>query len=163
MVEVDYVEPGITLHHSDVVDTAELYQIMKHWLEKRNYLFYEKEYHDTLKKEDRSLLIKWRADKKIDDYTKFVIEIKITGSDLSTVKLKNKKAMKGNITLAFESYLETDYENRFESSTILKIFRGLYDKLILTSKTQRYEKELKDETYAFRQDIKTYLGMEKTV
>lgn len=167
MAEIDYVVPGIVVEKRGVVNVSELYKVLKEWLEKRKYTIIEKEYTDEADyssseeeepKEKKKLAIKWKAEKEIDDYTRFVIEISLKGN-VEEISLKSRKAYKGVITISFESYMEQDYEDRFENSPLFKITRGIYDKFALKKKFSEYSKELKDETYDVYYETKAYLGL----
>jgi hypothetical protein len=157
MSEIDHVVPAIVVEKKGVVNLADLYSLMKKWLEKRKYAVIEKEYTDE-GVEEKKLSIKWVAEKEVDDYTRFVIEVGVKG-DVKNVELKKKKAVKGVITVKFESYLEMDYRENWENSPIVKFFRGIYDKLALGNRFSRFTKELKEETYDLYYEVKSYLGM----
>jgi len=157
MVEIDYVIPEITISKEGIIDLQELYSLLKKHLIERRYDLTEKK-HDV---KEGSFEIKWEAFKKVDDYTKFNIEIGIKGSNVKEVKLKKIKAFSGNFIIKFESYLKKDYEDSFENKPILKFFRTLYDNFILRNKFNQYNKELNDETYAIYNESKAYLNIKK--
>jgi hypothetical protein len=167
MVEVDYVVPGIVVEKDGIVNVSEMYKVLKEWFEKRNYAVIEKDFSDESDvdrsdsenpKEKKKIAIKWKCEKEVDDYTRFVIEINLKGN-VNEVLLKNKKAYKGIITVKFESYMEQDYEDRFENSPLFKITRGIYDKFALKKRFSEYSKKLKDETYDVYYETKAYLGL----
>ncbi len=167
MTEVDYVVPGIVVEKDGVVNVSEMYKMLKEWFEKRNYTVIEKNVSDESdvdgsdsggSKEKKRIAIKWKCEKEVDDYTRFVIEISLKGK-VSEVLLKNRKAYKGVITVKFESYMEQDYEDRFENSPLFKITRGIYDKFALKKRFSEYSKELKEETYDVYYETKAYLGL----
>ncbi len=158
MGEIDYIILGISIEEKAIFNMGDLYKVMKKWFLNNKYDFIEKEYIDIEKKD---IAIKWVAEKKVDDYTKFAIEVRIKTKGLKSVEIKNKKSNKGRITVKYESYLEKDYEDNWESNPMSKFLRSIYDKFILKSKFEGYSKELKEETYAVFNETKTYLGLHK--
>ncbi|MBU2634613.1 MAG: hypothetical protein KJ674_05215 [Nanoarchaeota archaeon] len=157
MAEIDYVIPEITITKEGIIDLQELYSLLKKHLIERKYDLEEKK-HDV---KEGSFEIKWASFKKVDDYTKFNIDLGINGSNIKEIKLKKVKAFSGNFKIKFESYLGKDYEDSFENNPILKFFRTLYDNFILRDKFNQYNKELKDETYAIYNEVKAYLNIKK--
>ena len=160
MTEFDYVVHPIRIYHDDVLDTTEVYRLLQEWLTLRDYTLYEKEYLVDART-GHNLYIFWRAEKKIDDYTQFVIEIRIRGSNIDEATVKNKKYIKGTFNIAFESFLELDYEARWEQKPILKIWRGIYDRLFIKDKMDRYSEELKNDTYNVYDETKAFLSLKK--
>ncbi len=158
MSEIDYIILGIKVEKKAIFNMADLYKVMKKWFLDNNYEFIEKEYIDIAK---TNLSIKWVAEKKIDDYTKFVIEVRIKTQGLKIVTVKHKKSNKGKISAKFESYLEKDYEDSWETNPISKFLRSIYDKFALKSKFDQYSGQLKEETYAVFNETKAYLNLHK--
>ena len=157
MSEKDYVVPGIVTEKKGVVEIREVYRVLKKWLEKRGYVIIEKKYSDEIR-EEKSISIGWEAEKEVDDYTRFVIKVSLKGKG-EEVKLKKKDAFKGVVSVKFESWLEQDYEERWEASPIFKFFRGMFDKYALSKRFNRYAEELKEDTYDIYQEIKSFLGL----
>lgn len=158
MAEVDYVIPELKLTKEGVFDLKEVYNLMKEFLLQRRYDVTEKENSFN---EVGSLKIKWEGEKKVDDYTKFMIEVTVNGSGIKDVELKKKKALSGKFSIKFESYLKKDYEDTWDQRPLPKFFREIYDKFVIGSKFNRYTKDLKEETYALYNEVKSYIGVGK--
>ncbi|MBU1203780.1 MAG: hypothetical protein KKG60_01795 [Nanoarchaeota archaeon] len=161
MSEIDYVIPGIVVEKEGIVDISDLYKLMRNWLEKRDYSVVEKEYVDEVA-EKSSISIKWEGEKDVDDYTRFIIKVGIKGK-VENVRLKKKNAVKGVISIKFESCMEQDYEEKWENSPVFKFFRGIFDKYGMKNRFNKYSKELRENTYDLYYEVKAYLGLLKTV
>ena len=159
MVEIDYIVPELTAVKEGIIDLQELYSLMKKHLAERRYDLTEKRHE--IKETSNALEIKWEASKRVDDYTRFNIEVSVKGSDIKEVKLKKIKALSGNFKIKFESYLKKDYEDVFENRPIMKFFRTLYDNFVIKSKFDKYSDELKNETYALYNETKAFLNIKK--
>ena len=158
MVEVDYViPPEITLSYEGDLDLKELYSLVKTWLKDRGFFLIEKEHEGSHEK----FKSKWDGEKKIDDYAKYVIKVTINATNLKNISAKNKNMYNGEFSVAFESYIQKDYEDRLEKKPLAKIFRGFYGKFIEKSREEHYEKELKELTTTFYNEIKAFFSLKR--
>lgn len=158
MSEQDYVVQKTTLSYTGSLNVKELYFLIKNWLNDRGFYIIEKEHHGKAG-ETTSLKTKWQAEKKVEDYTKYVMKVKIKVSNL---KETNKaKYHSGDYQVEVESYLEKDYEDRFESKPMLKFFRALYDKFIEKSRFSKYEEDLRQLTTALLNELKSFFNLAK--
>lgn len=160
MAEYDYVVRDIEVKKKGEYDLKELYTTLKDWLNEHGYDIIEKEYEDLLET-GKDLRIKWKAMKKLDDYTQFVIEVTIKVKDWKEVEAEAHKLVSGNLEIKFESYFEKDYEERWELRPLQKFMRGVFDKFVLRSKWERLEKDLKEETFQLRDLSKQFLDLIK--
>ncbi len=159
MVEIDYViPPEINISYEGDLDLRELYMLVKSWLRDKGFFLIEKEHEGTHEK----FKSKWDAEKKVDDYTKYVIKVTINASKLKQISTTNKNMYNGEFSVAFESYIEKDYENRLEKKPLLKFFRGIYGKFVEKSREENHEQELKELTTSFYNEIKAYFGLKLT-
>mgnify|MGYP001602945097 FL=1 len=159
-MEMNYIVRELELKQTAVFDVLELYKLIKNWVKENKYSLFEREY-ENIKKELLSTKIKLEASKKIDEYTRYVIGIKFNIMDYEEAEVKNKKLVKGEIRFLFESHVDTDYEDRLENRPIRKFLRAIYDRLIARDKYEKYEKELKDDTYNLYNEIKAFLNLYK--
>ncbi len=159
MAEIDYVAKDVKVSQEAVFNMSELYRFIKNWFIQHRYFFFEKEYLEFLKEGGKSASIKWTANRKMDDYTKFHIEVRIRFKDLKTVKTNKGMLNKGEVSFKFEAYLEKDYENNWEANFFTKFLRGVYDKFIIRGKLERYSAELLDEMYDVYNEVKAYLNI----
>ena len=161
MAEEDYVIRDLKLGYSGILDFNELYKLLKSWFSSHKYVLAEADYNDVFKGELKDMRIKFKADRMVDDYHKFTIEVGITIENHEVVVNKNKKFCKGNLKLKFESYVVRDYEETWEGRPVQKFFRGLYDKFVAGEKGSELNKELKEETYEIFNEVKSFLNLYK--
>ncbi len=156
MAEYDYVVSSIKVKQTAVFKLQDLYKILKKWFSDRNYHLAEAEYADT---ERKQFSIKWLADKKADDYTKFIIEVNIKGSNLEHLEHRGKKLQKGELEVNFASYLKSDYEHYWGNKFTRQFIRGIYDKFAQKAKMDKYHEELYEDTYAAYDEVKSFLKL----
>ncbi len=163
MAEADWIIRGdnLVIQKKAQFNMIDLYRTLKAWFDLNGYIFHEKEYEDTIRKDKKSVAIKWAGQKYIDNYTRLVIELSITLKKYEIIETKQGKTVEGALTIKYEAYIETDYEERWENSPFLKFTRGIFDKFIATGKRERQEKEIKDDTYDIFNRTKSYLNLQK--
>jgi hypothetical protein len=163
MTELSPVYEG-KVTHDGLFDFKGTYQFLYDWFSHYNYIVVEQRYSEKATPEGKELEIKWLCLRKISDYFRFQINLTIRTSRLNPVEVvidgvKTKKD-KGYIELKFGSYLERDYESKWESNPISKFFRGLYDKYIIKTRIEAYEDQLAVEVEEMIAQAKSFLDLE---
>ncbi|MEK6826513.1 MAG: hypothetical protein AABX90_02710 [Nanoarchaeota archaeon] len=165
MVQRDTIVPNVKIKDKSIFSLEELYKLLYRWFELRNYDFQEKEYKD----EDtgggpKHLEIRWYAERKINDYFKFVIETSFLVRGLEKVEIERGgikiKTDKGEVELKVKAYILKDYENRWETG-FMRFLRGFYEKFIIRSRIEDLENELYEETYSYMDEIKAFLNLHR--
>src|SRR3989344_8877287 len=89
MPQIDIIVPNIKIKERSVFSLDELYKMLVRWFELHRYDFQEQEYRDeNLGEKGKHLEIKWYAEKKIDDYFKFVIKINLFILGLESIEIE---------------------------------------------------------------------------
>jgi len=157
MGETDYVIRDLTIRKEGVIDFRELYKLMKEWCKQRKYQFLEKEYSDKDSEKGKTLLVRWEFRKKVDDYTREIIDTIIKGSNLKEAKTTRKKVFQGSILISFDAYVEKDYEENWGVNPVSKFIREVFDKIVMNQHFDKVNKELRNETYALFDELKKYI------
>lgn len=161
MSETDFIIKELKISQRTQFNMIELYKTLKSWLEINRYDFFEKEYEEVKKKSQNSVKIKWEGQKAIDDYSLFVIEIKLKLDNYEIIETKKEKLVDGRLTLSFTSKIVSDYEEKWEKSPIWQFLRAVSDKYFTEKKRKMFEKELKDDTHDIFNRTKTFLNLYK--
>lgn len=159
MAEIDYVIPALKVSQEAIFEFDELYKMLKKWFSDHNYDFFEREYLDTREEGSVSNSIKWEAERKVDEYTKFHIEVRLKCDNVKQVIKKDRKAVKGILVIKFECFLEKDYEDNWEKNFMLKFMRAVYDNFLLRGKFDKYAEDLREETYDIFNQTKSFLRL----
>ena len=159
MTEVDYIVKPIEINYSGIVNIKELYELIRLWFNDKGFFTMEKESEGSEDENGSNFATKFEASKKVEEYTKYMIEIKIKAKSLKETSEQN--AYQGEYNVSFESYLEKDYEDRNENKPILKILKGLYEKLVERNRLSKYESELMELTNAVYNEVKAFLNLAK--
>ena len=158
------IASGIKVKQTGVFALDELYLLLYKWFELYGYDFQEQEYRDIEKAGKKNLEIRWYAEKKIDDYIKFVIKVSMMVVGMEDVEIEEegvkKSTKKGTVEYRFDAYLEKDYENRWEGG-VMKFLREVYDKFIIKGRIEALEGELQAELYKLMDEVKAFLNMHR--
>ena len=159
MSEIDYVLKNIKVTEKDTqIDFKKFYQFLNKLLVDNGYFVMEKEYINKLKDDIKNKSIRLNAVKRMDDYSRFFISIRLKLLDAVEVEGEKELFYHGDVSLNFECYIEKDYNNKWEKNAILKFLRTIYDYVFLRSVFTEYEKQIKEETYDIFNKTKNYLG-----
>lgn len=164
MSQKDIIASGIKVKQRSVFDLSELYTLLYKWFELYGYDFQEQEYREIDKGGKKNLEIRWYAEKKIDDYMKYVVKVSFMVLGLEGVEVEDdgtkRKSNKGEVEFRFDAYLEKDYEDRWQGG-VIKFLREVYDKFIIKGRIEGLEGELNGELYKIIDEIKAFLNMHR--
>ncbi len=165
----DFLTAPKIISNSLVYDQKEFYNYLKRWFSLRSYDINEGSYTEKILANGKKLYsFVWMNDKRVDDYTKFVIGLDFS-AEVENIQIelhdgKKKTAQKGTITLKFTSFIEKDADLEWtigKKTAYRAIFMEIYDKIIAKGKWARYQTNLGKDFNALMGDVKTYLKMHR--
>ena len=159
MVASDSVVYPMSLTYSGTFNLKELYSLIRSWFNERGFFTMEKESEASEEEAGSNFYTNFVSFKKAEEYTKLTIEISIKSKSLK--ETSEQYIYKGEINVSFKSYLERDYEDKYENKPIVKFFRGFYEKLVEKSRFNRYESDLRDYTNAVYNEVRAFLNLSK--
>lgn len=161
----DFLSPAKTISSTLTYDQKELYKYFQKWLSERGYDVAEIDYTEKILSEGKKLYaFTWICDKRVDDYTKFMISIDFK-AEAENVHIelhdgKKKTAQQGSVTAKIVTYMEKDIESEWaltKRSPYNSLMREIYDKMITKGKWASYQAKLGKDAQALMTDLKTYL------
>ncbi len=162
MAEIDYVHPPskpLKVVQESTFDMNQLYKLGRSWFGKHGYDFFEKEYVSSQREDAKNASIKWEAEREVDDYVKFHIEVRIKFKNLREVQGKKKVLNSGEVSFSIEAYLAKDYEARWEKGFMSKFIRGVYDMFVIRGKIDKDKQRLDREAREFFNEIRMFLKL----
>jgi hypothetical protein len=151
--------------YNGIFKMSDLYRIAHSLLVDMKYQVEEKKYKEKVSQGGRELEIAWDATKNFDDYTRFRITVGwfIVGmvdveTEVEGVKVKQNKA---DVEITINSYLETDYEGRWETHPVAKFFKGIHDKYLYRSTFLDYQDKIYKEAYKFENEMKAFFNLNR--
>ncbi|HIH14966.1 MAG: hypothetical protein QT08_C0021G0020 [archaeon GW2011_AR17] len=161
----DFLSPPKTINSTLVYDQKELYRYLQKWLSERGYDVAELDYTEKILADGKKLYaFNWICDKRVDDYTKFMVSIDFK-AEAENVQIelqdeKKKTAQKGTVTIKIATYIEKDIEAEWslkKEAPYRALMREIYDKMVTKGKWARYTNKLAKDANLLISDIKTYL------
>jgi hypothetical protein len=165
MSQRDYVVMKMPVIQTEVaMDLDEFYKTLHQWFSSNGYDFQETEYKER-REEGKNIKIKWYAEKKMDDYVKYVIETEFNIQNIEDVVVKKRdkkiKVVKCNAEVDFVAYLLKDYEDVWTKGAFVKFYREFYDRFIIGSRLGKQENELKEDVDKIVNEIKSFLNLHR--
>jgi len=149
--------------HAGIFEFKEFYRYMYEFWRDYQYLLIEKKYSEKIKAEGKDVEIEWVMLRKISDYFRFKIAVTTRVTKMVSVEVQEGGVKtsrdKGEIEIKFASWLEKDWDNKWEQNPITKFLRGMYDRYIIRSRAEFYEDKLKSELDEAMAQFKSFLAL----
>lgn len=151
------------VNYDGLFSAKEVLDIVMTWIKDKGYWPVDKKHTESVKADGRFIEIEMWPYKKVTDYAKNIIVIRIVCSDLKDVVIeiegKKKKLNQGRLQVVFDAYLETDYEHKWENKPIFYVLRTVFEKYVFTPFLSGFEKNLKADVTHLKNNIKGYLNL----
>ncbi len=136
--------PETSTHHVGVFSLRQLQILIRSFLGDEEYFVFEPGYENKVGGDGAELVLELKADKKVDAYAKFIIEIKIVILEMNDVEVvrdgQKQKMQQGRVKIGISGEVELDYAKRFEKTSFLQSVRKVYHKYILNNKINKVYK-----------------------
>ncbi len=153
----------MTLAYEGLFDLHELYVLINQWLKDKGFDLREQRNQEQVRPNGRFIEVEMLPWKKITDYARHVIRlnIRILNMKDAVVEEDNKrvKLNKGMIKMVMDGYLDTDYEDRWESKPFYFFIRTLFDKFVYRTYSTQYEELLVENCIQLHSTIKAFLNL----
>ena len=163
MAEREVVIDKMRMSYEGLFDVSELYKLIDGWLREKGYDKREKRMAEKVTEGGK--FIEWEIEpwKKITDYAKNVIKLRVIMTDIKEVEVERDKAKvklnQGKVDFVFDGYLETDYEHRWEGKPLFYFLRTLFNKYVFKSYTDRYHANVIADVNHLQSQIKSFLNL----
>lgn len=165
MSEREVLIDKMRLTYEGLFDVVELYKLIDRFFKEKGYDKLERHNSERVTAEGKFIELELEPWKKITDYVKNVIKLRIVMSDVTEVVVKKDnvkvKLNKGKIKMVFDAYTETDYENRWEGKPLFFFMRTILDKFIFKPYTAGYRKNVMDDANHLYNKVKAFLNLYK--
>ncbi len=152
------------IKYGGVFNFSDFYSFAHEWLsEEIGLTVAEGKYTEKIKGDSKDVEVEWECSKKVTDYFKFVIDVKMIIKGMKNVEV-NKSGVKintnkGTIELKVKGVLVRDYDGKFEGTAFNKFLRSVYEKWIIASRIDEFEGKLAGACDEFLGQSKAYFDI----
>jgi len=143
---VDVKSPADTnyIQYKGVWDTQDLYEFVASFFHGQKFKFHEKKYiykHPGPFGADVKHM--WQAERNVEDYYKFVIDIFLHTYDTHDIEVVMKNGSKkiftkGRLRIQLMGKVETDYEKRWDENAFYANLRNFFHKYVIWKKIEAF-------------------------
>lgn len=163
MTERNLVVDKMRLNYEGLFSVQELYKLIDTWFREKGYDKRERKNTEKVSPESKFIELWLEPWKKITDYAKNVISLRIIINDLKEVEVEKEgikvKLNQGKIQMVFDAFFETDYEGRWEGKPVYYFLRTLFDKYFYKPYSMGYQNNLMDDVNHLHATIKSFLNL----
>ncbi len=163
MPEREVVVDKLRLTYEGIFSVPELYKLIDEWFRWKGYDKRENKNIEIVKPEGKFIEIELEPWKKVTDYAKNVIKIRIQMFDIRDVEVEKDntklKLNQGKVHFVFDGYLETDYEAKWDGKPIFYFIRTVFDKYLYKPFTTGFERGVKQDVMHLQGQVKAFLNL----
>ncbi|MFW5852481.1 MAG: hypothetical protein ACOCUR_00450 [Nanoarchaeota archaeon] len=158
MPERRTVVSGRVLRHSGTFNAREMYDLIDQWFADNGFSDRDEvEHMEKITKNKKEVEIFYQPSKKVSDFVKIELRLLITISGLKrkVVEINGKSVgvNEGDLEIAFDGFVTTDYENREENKPEHFVWRTFVDKFIKKTTVSEFDGMIS----GYIQELYTYL------
>jgi len=154
------------IKYAGIFDFADLIARIKKWSAQRYYGIGEKEHAEAVKPSGKDILFEFEGERKVTDYVKFEVIVKITILRLidvirETSEGKERK-QQAEVEVGIKAWMVKNYKDTFKSedkSKIQEFFRQIYERFIAKRQLDNLKGKLVAEVLALGDEIKSSLNV----
>jgi len=166
MVERHFVVSSKTIKYEGVFSASGVYGVIQDWASDKGYFPIEADHTESVKPEGKFVdVLLYPTLKKLSDYAKGVFRIHIQMSGLNDIAIERDgrkvKLQEGKVVIRMQGFLETDYEQRWETKPLLYVLRTLFEKYVYGPFISGYESAIKEDYAVLESRLKSYFNLEK--
>jgi len=110
------------VEYEGLFEAKALYALFVDWARDKGYFLVEKKHSESVKPEGKYVDMEFEPFKKLTDYAKSIIKMRVTMHDVKDVVVEKdktkRKFQQGKVSIVFDGILETDYEHRWETKPV---------------------------------------------
>lgn len=165
MPEREVIVDKLRLNYEGIFSVAELYTMIDEWFREKGYDKKEVKNIEIVRPEGKQIELMLEPWKKVTDYAKNIIKIRMLMTDIKDVEVEMDKAKvklnQGKVQFVFDAFLETDYESRWEGKPIFYFIRTVFEKYFYRPFQAGFETGVKQELMDLHTRIKAFLNLYK--
>lgn len=149
---------SVVIRQESPINLKELHKSLYKWAKENNYLFNERNFTEKVKSHGKEFEIGWLFQRKVTEFIRFNINMAIWAYGMNPVKKDDQELLQGHVEIVFDSILEMDWQNRWESSKLRRFLRSIYIFYLKKQYFLNYAGKCWQETYDLHALVKAHLN-----
>ncbi|PIZ51754.1 hypothetical protein COY27_02425 [Candidatus Woesearchaeota archaeon CG_4_10_14_0_2_um_filter_33_13] len=125
---------GRELNYKGIFRIDELYSTINRAIEEQGYEKREKRSEETVREEGRHVYVELRPWKEVTKYLTLMIKLKIimdnVTEEVTTINNQKRVFQKGDLTIVFDGWILTDYQDRWGMRPFFYFVKGMLNKYV---------------------------------
>ena len=163
MAERKKIVDKLRLTYEGLFSVNELYLVIDKWFRDKGYDKRENRNVEHVKPEGKYIELWIQPWKKITDYAKIDMLIRIIMTDIKEVEVEKDghtiTMNQGKVQIVIDGFLNTDYENKWEGKPFYVFIRTIFDKFVYKSYTARFDAQVAEDVNHLHQTMKSFLNL----
>ena len=165
MVEREPIVEKEQITYEGLFSFKEIINLIEDWQSSKRYVPFERKSVESVRSHGKFVEYLYQQYRKPSDYIKFVIWIRLLGSDIKEKEVERDGhkivLVEGKMQSILDAFLETDWEKRWESKPIFYFLRAIWDKYIYAPFLSGARQEVKGDAMQLKGLLKSYLNMQR--
>ena len=165
MGEVEIVSRGIGVKFEGVFSLKGVYRLVDEYFSRFGYDKSEPKSVEAMKKSGKFVNIVLEYSRRLNDYVKAVHKVVIVADNITDVDIKKGEARhrmnKGKISVEVDTFLEMDYETRWEGKPIYYVMRVIWQRYVWAPMSTDFKGESNRIATQMVAELKAYLNLGK--
>ncbi len=165
MGEIDIVSKGVGVKFEGVFSLRGVYRITDEYFAQFGYDKSEPKSVEAVKKSGKMVNIVLEYSRRLNDYVKAIHKVIIVADNLTDVDIKKGDARhrmnKGKLSVEVDTFLESDYETRWEGKPIYYVARIIWQRYVWAPMGMDFKGETGRITNQYIAELKAYLNLGK--
>jgi hypothetical protein len=148
-----------------IFDMGDFYRLLYDLFRSMNYDVEEQKYKNKVRPDGDEVELEWNCFKKVDDYVQFKVFCRVAIFGLQKVQVQvegmQTSRNRGECEVELKCFVQTDYENRWETNPMLKFLKGFYDVYIYKSTLTLWKDRIATEMHTVENEVKAFFNMQR--
>ena len=165
MSEKKLIIDQLKLTYEGIFDLNGLYRMIDAWFYEKGYDKWELKNYEQVLPTGKDIEIELQPWKKTTDYFKNTIRVRFKAVNVKDVEIEREgvklRVNQGKLMMIFDAYLESDYDNKWESKPMFFFIRTLFDKYVFVGYYNKLKKWMINDTHDLHSRIQKYLNLHR--
>lgn len=154
-----------TMKFEGIFPFKDFYRFCYDWLkDETGLLLSEDKYKEKLIGDSKNIEIKWMGIRDLSDYFRYEIEVEFKVLGLTNIEITSEgrkiKTNKGSVEVKVKGTLVRDPKGRFEKHPLIRFLRGIYEKMVISSRIEEMKERIIKDCDEFLSQAKAFLDLE---